>query len=64
MIKDIKLGLSIMKYGLNYHGVMALIFTMAGAGLLFSVLMPMSILPGLLLGVGIMSVVRSVYSYT
>lgn len=62
MIKDIKLGLSIMKYGLNYHGVMALIFTMAGAGLLFSVLMPMSILPCLFLSIGIMSVVQSVYS--
>ena len=62
MIKDIKLGLTVMKYGLNYHGVIALIFTMAGAGLLFSVLMPMSILPGLLLGVGIMGVMQSVYS--
>lgn len=62
MIKDVKLGLSVMKYGLNYHGVVALIFTVAGAGLLFSVLMPMSILPGILLGVGIMGVMQSVYS--
>ncbi len=62
MIKDIKFGLSVMKYGLNYDGVVALIFTVTGAGLLFAVLMPMSILPGLLLGVGIMGVMQLIYS--
>ena len=62
MIKDLKLGLSIMKYGLNYHGVVALIVTMMGASLLFAVLMPMSVLPGLLLAVGVMGVVQAIYS--
>ena len=62
MIKDIKFGLSVVKYGLNYHGVVALSVTVIGAGLLFAVLMPMSILPCILLGVGILGVMQSVYS--
>jgi len=62
MIKDIKLGLSAMKYGLNYYGVIALILTTAGAGFLFAVFMPMSIIPSMLLGVGIMGEVNEVYS--
>lgn len=62
MIKDIKFGLSVVKYGLNYYGVVALSVTVVGAGLLFAVLMPMSILTGMWLGVGIVGVIQSVYS--
>ena len=62
MIKDIKFGLSVVKYGLNYHGVVALGVTVIGAGLLFAILMPMSILTGMLLGVGIICVMQSVSS--
>ena len=62
MIKDIKLGLSLMKNGLNYYGAIADILTGIGASVLFLFLIPVGLFSGLFIGMGVTVGAQLIYS--
>lgn len=62
MIKDIKLGLSLMKNGLNYYGAIAGVLIGIGGGLLFLLLLPLGLLSNIFIGIGVIAGVQLIYS--
>lgn len=64
MIKDIKLGIAMMQNGLTYvHGIFAFLIAV-GASIIFAFLLPVPMLSGLFIAVGVLGVVQQVYTVT
>ncbi|MBQ6844177.1 MAG: hypothetical protein IJO60_06040 [Agathobacter sp.] len=64
MIKDIKLGLSLMKYGLNYRlSIFGVLFSL-GATILFGLLLPIAYIGGMLLSMIPMLIAQLIFSLT
>lgn len=64
MIKDIKLGLSLMKYGLNYHMSIFGILLCLAATMFFMWLLPVAAIGGMLLSVVPLFVAQLIFSLT
>ena len=62
MINDIKLGLSMIKYGLNVRGAIFGVVFGIGAALLFILLFPVGMFSGLLIGIVVGVGVQLIYS--
>ena len=64
MIKDIKLGFSIMKYALNYNGMMLGLLLSMGASVVYAILIPIPIIACLFIGIGVMGPVQCIHSFS
>ena len=64
MIKDMRFGFSIIKYALNYDGIITGFLLSWGASAIYGILIPVPILPGLLIGLGTVGLVQSINSAT
>lgn len=62
MIKDIKFGFQIMKYGLNFKACMIGLAFCMGVGLLFSILLPVGAIGCLYAGMGVLFTVQLIHS--
>lgn len=62
MIKDIKLGLSVMKYGLNFKVSMLALLICVGMGVVLTFLLPVGIIGCIYIAMGLLFIVQLIYS--
>lgn len=64
MIRDIKLGFMLMKYGLNYHLSIVCALISLGAALLFGALIPVGMIGGMFISIIPMLIAQLIFSLT
>lgn len=64
MIKDIKLGIEMMRNGLNYDGALGAIVIIVIASLLYMFFFPVPMISGVFIAAGVLGVVQQVYTTT
>lgn len=64
MIKDIKLGITMMRNGLNYDGAMGGVLLVVVFSLLYIFFFPVPLVSGLFIAVGVLGVVQQIYTVT
>lgn len=62
MIKDIKFGLQVMKYGLNFKAIMLVLLIFVGMGVVFTILLPVGIIGCFYTAMGSLFIVQLIYS--
>lgn len=64
MIKDIKLGIAMMRNGLNYEGALGAILLIVVVSLFYVIIFPVPIMSGLFIAAGVLGFVQQVYTAT
>ena len=64
MIKDIKLGIAMMRNGLNYAGALGAILLIVVASLLYLIFVPVPMMSGVFIATGVLGIVQQVYTAT
>ena len=64
MIKDIKLGIAMMRNGLNYAGALGAILLIVVASLLCLIFVPVPMMSGVFIATGVLGIVQQVYTAT
>ena len=64
MIKDIKLGIAMMRNGLNYAGALGAILLIVVASLLYLIFVPVPMMSGVFIAAGVLGIVQQVYTAT
>ena len=62
MIKDIKLGIAMMRNGLNYAGALGAILLIVVASLLCLIFVPVPMMSGVFIATGVLGIVQQVYT--